>query len=282
MRFLVILFPATDDAWAQRLRADLGMVGVEVVPAKEWGEVLKVAGRNRSGGLVLAGAVALRGLWNEDHGGFNFRPPARPGAAWHVTVVWPGQRADPTFVRRSREWGVGDHYGTDELLDRRTMERLLTRALLGAHGARIRTALLDRIEPERRAGVGPVVDAAVTGIICGERSVAALGRRVYLAESTLWRHMKGAGLTSPARFIQRVRVILAVLLRTDSASRERAWKTLGFGSPGHLSRRVRSHLGRSLRELDRGDMEHLLPELIEELLAKARASREDSGESGQD
>jgi AraC-like DNA-binding protein len=154
----------------------------------------------------------------------------------------------------------------EELGRIRTMERLVIRAALGTHGASVKAALVQRVGPGERGEVIMVVDATLAAIARHECSVETLARSVHMSPATLGRVMRAAGLTTPSRFIYRLRVILAILLRADRATRSRAWKMLGFGSPVHLTNSIRAHLGRSVREVDRMAGEGRLSDSIERLL----------------
>jgi AraC-like DNA-binding protein len=165
-----------------------------------------------------------------------------------------------------QDWGVREFVRYDDIQCDRALAGLITRAALGTHVSRLKAALVQRVAPEVRDQVEWVLDAALAGVATQDRSVASLAKRVYMSPATLGRCMGAAGLITPSRFTQRVRVILALLLRTDPATRDRAWMTLGFGSPVHLSNRVRSHLGRPMGEFDQVDVEALLPDLVEGLL----------------
>jgi AraC-like DNA-binding protein len=191
--------------------------------------------------------------------------PSSPRSGWYVVSIRLERFVEPSIVLALHQWGVHEHLHIEELRKRGMIDRLARRSVTGANGARVRWAVLLRVGASEHEQVARIVDATLAGISERETSVEVLAGRVYMSQSTLGRTMRRAGLTTPSRFIHRVRVILAVLLRADSAYRTQAWRQFGFSSPVHLSNSVRTQFGYSLRELDVVGAAEMFPLLISKL-----------------
>jgi AraC-like DNA-binding protein len=280
MRIPVVGFRLQVELRRRLAAAGLGRMGAEPVFVEDWTDVEEITKTER-GGLVLADFMALIGLWPGKGTAVPSSParplarsPARPLArsparppGWYVVAVReePSPRLDPNRILELRAWGVAEHCVLADLLEETTLRRLMTRTAFEVHGARLREALLKRVGLAARDEVEKVVDATLMGIARGDFTVETLASRMHMSKSTLGRHMRQAGLIAPQRFIQRTRVILAVLLRIDPARRAQTWRILGFSSPGHLASRVRSHLGCSLGDLGVG-IGQAFPDLVDGLL----------------
>ncbi len=261
-----MLFPAAEGSASSRLGARVAATGATVTAATEWADVVRLAGESDGPGLILADHEALRAVWPRDSDQDMFRPPARPPEGWYVVSVRTARLVEPEIVLGLHRWGVREQLNESDLSCRRSLDRLVTRSVLGTQGARIRRALVGLIGPGERGEIVWVTDASLAGIARKDRSVAGLARRVHMSCPTLTRAMRRAGLVTPSRFIHRTRAILAVLLRQVPASRNRSWRTLGFGSPVHECNAIRANLGRPSGEWARMPVEAAVPGLIERLL----------------
>ncbi len=213
-----------------------------VVQRQDWSHANSAPGEAHGGALVLADMEALAPL---------VEPAApSPRAAWYVVGLWDRRLVHPQMAIDLHSWGVREFTSVDTVLRTEGLRGLLTKAYVGAHGVRVRQALLEKIDPRVRPRASKIFGAALEGIVCGERSVPALARRVFRSRSDLERFMRSAGLVPPSKFIQRTRLLLALQLRDDRTMREDAYRVLGFRSAGRLAQQFRAHFDLSIRDAD--------------------------------
>jgi len=243
----------------------LVQAGVRLFPVPSWDAACRTASGMEGGGLLLLCLDAMEQTLNPPTGDRTFpsgRQPVSPPGGWYVIGVWRGQTLDPPSVQQMLTWGLSEILPTQDLADRTVARRLLNRACFGRFGQMIVEELERGVDSQMLHLVARVMDATLSTIADGSVSPAVVARRLHMSRSTLDRSVRRAGLVPPSALAQRTRLILALLLRTIPAKQTTASKDLGFYSPGHLSTRIREHLGVTLRELDRMDPSRRLEKLV--------------------
>jgi hypothetical protein len=79
MKRVIVVLAGACGLEEQRAWLGLERMGVEIVPAREWRDVMEATAGQGSGGVVVVQLDALAGLWDPNQGPI-IRPPARPPA----------------------------------------------------------------------------------------------------------------------------------------------------------------------------------------------------------
>ncbi len=278
----VLYFPDTGAVGGTVGLAAWERIGVRPNPLESWSGADLLGSALHSAALVLADLDALLRLWSRRRAQTSFRPlprspapppaqlPARLPLAWYVVGVWGGKPCNPVHVQQLLAWGLSDIRSANELSQRNVMRRVLVQAQLGGAAERLRGELLTRVTPEALPSAERIVDAALSTVATREFAPATFARRLHVSRSTLDRMMKRSGFVPPSAFLQRTRLILAVLLRIETGRRRAVEGNLGFASPSHLSHQLRRHFQRVLTDLERDDPVRSMRNMVGGLLLGPR------------
>lgn len=271
---LVLVSEAAWPSALMRRRAFRRLVPM-MMPVEDWLQATNALRQAQGGALVLADVEALAALNSRS------RPPPAAASPWYVVGLWDGRPVHPQLAVDLHSWGVREFTSVDAVLGIDTLGSLLTKAAFGAHGLRIRQALLREVHPRVQAQVAEVFDAVLVGLVSGERSVPSLAKRLFRSRSSLERFMRRAGLVPPSKFIQRIRLVLATQLRDDPTMGDSACRVLGFRSSGRLRQQLRRHFIVSIGDAHVLHRDPALPLPVQRLSARPRDGSANLTESAQ-